>query len=211
MDGYVNRLRKHALTCEFGTLTDELIRDRLVLGLREESTKLRLLKEQTLSLDNAINMCRSSEIPTQQMKIIQQESKPEDVHIFKQQRPQKPRVTRSHAKPKEPKPQQKSSTYKCYHCGSKDRHRLTDCPAYRKECKSCKKLNHFASVCQSNRNRPRVNAVKEECNRDTDYSYDSDDSIFKIKELSTIKGKGKPLLANLEFTAGCHKQLQNFT
>ena len=99
--GYVNRLRKHASTCEFGTLTDELIRDRLVLGLREESTKLRLLKEETLSLDKAINMCRSSEIATQQMKIIQQESKPEDVHIVKQQRPQKPRVTRSHAKPKE--------------------------------------------------------------------------------------------------------------
>lgn len=70
-------------------MTDELIRDRLVLGLREESTKLSLLKEETLSLDKAINMCRSSEIATQQMKIIEQESKPEDIHIVKQQCPQK--------------------------------------------------------------------------------------------------------------------------
>ena len=46
------------------------------------------------------------------MKIIEQESKPEDVHIVKQQRSQKPRVTHSHAKPKESKPQQKSSTCK---------------------------------------------------------------------------------------------------
>ena len=45
-----------------------------------------------------------------------------------------------------------------------------------------------------------MNAVKEEYNRDTDNSDDSDDSIFKIEELSTIKGKGKPLLVNLEFT-----------
>ena len=35
---YVDRLRKQAATYEFGTLTDELIRDRLVLGIRDEST-----------------------------------------------------------------------------------------------------------------------------------------------------------------------------
>ena len=61
--------------------------------------------------------------------------------------------------------------------------------AYRKECKSCKKFSHLASVCQSNCHRPRVNAVKEECNRDTDYSGDSDDSIFKIEELLLSKEK----------------------
>ena len=32
VDSYVNRLRKAASTCQFGTITEELIRDRLVIG-----------------------------------------------------------------------------------------------------------------------------------------------------------------------------------
>ena len=47
-DEYVNRLRKYAASCNFGSLTDELIRDRLVLGIRDQATKLRLLKEENL-------------------------------------------------------------------------------------------------------------------------------------------------------------------
>ncbi|XP_044171830.1 uncharacterized protein LOC122956222 [Acropora millepora] len=87
VDGYVNRLRKHASTCGFGTLNDELIRDRLVLG-----TKLRLLKEDKLTLDKAINLCRSSEIATKQLTVLKQEAtKSEGVHVVKQQRPQRQR------------------------------------------------------------------------------------------------------------------------
>ena len=33
IQSYVTRLRKLAATCEYGALTDELIRDRLVIGL----------------------------------------------------------------------------------------------------------------------------------------------------------------------------------
>ena len=75
VDGYVNRLRKCASTCQFGTLTEELIRDRLVLGLREHSTKLRLLKEDNLDLNKALNICRSSEIANSQLKAMSLEDK----------------------------------------------------------------------------------------------------------------------------------------
>ncbi|CAB4031929.1 Hypothetical predicted protein [Paramuricea clavata] len=68
VDDYVNRLRKLASSCQFGTLTDELIRDRLVLGITDRSTKLRLLKEDGLNLNKAVNMCRSSEIANIQLK-----------------------------------------------------------------------------------------------------------------------------------------------
>ena len=67
---YVDRLRKQAATYEFGTLTDELIRDRLVLGIRDESTKLRLLKEDNLDLNKALHICRSKEIASSQLKAM---------------------------------------------------------------------------------------------------------------------------------------------
>ena len=57
VDGYVNRLRKLASSCQFGTLTEEMIRDRLVIGIRDTSTKAGLLREKDLSrLDKALDM-----------------------------------------------------------------------------------------------------------------------------------------------------------
>ena len=70
VDGYVNRLRKAVSTCQFSTLTEELIRDHLVIGLQDHATKLRLLKEENLDMNKALNICRSSEITTQQLQAM---------------------------------------------------------------------------------------------------------------------------------------------
>ena len=48
VDCYVNRLRKHASSCQFGTLTEEMIRGRLVIGIQDNGTKARLLRENDL-------------------------------------------------------------------------------------------------------------------------------------------------------------------
>ena len=204
VDGYVNRLRKHASTCGFGTLNDELIRDRLVLGVNDEGTKLRLLKEDKLTLDKAINLCRSSEIATKQLNVLKQEAtKSEGVHVVKQQRPQRQRrsTNTTARQPSKPHGGKKTTTrgrpYKCFHCGSSESHKKEACPAYGKECKICKKLNHFASVCMS-KGQTRMHAVTLEA--DDSSGTDSDDDIFQIEELTTIKGKqGKLLVAKLEF------------
>ena len=47
---YVTRLRKLAASCEYGALTDEFIRDRLVIGLKSHGDKVRLLREKSLTL-----------------------------------------------------------------------------------------------------------------------------------------------------------------
>jgi len=41
-DSYVTRIRKFASSCKFGTLTDELIRDKLVIGIIDRGTKEKL-------------------------------------------------------------------------------------------------------------------------------------------------------------------------
>lgn len=75
VDCYVNRLRKLASSCQFGTLTDEMIRDKLVIGIQDKSTKARLLREKDLSLDKALDMCKSSEVTNKQLKSIQKDEK----------------------------------------------------------------------------------------------------------------------------------------
>ena len=47
--------------CEFGTLKESLIRDRIVAGIKDAKVRERLLRETDLSLDKAISICRASE------------------------------------------------------------------------------------------------------------------------------------------------------
>ena len=75
-------MRKAASTCQFRTLTDELIGDRLVIGLQDHSTKLYHLKEESLDLNKALNICKSSEVGSQQLKArkIDDKKGTEEVH-----------------------------------------------------------------------------------------------------------------------------------
>ena len=61
-------MRKLASSCKFGMLTDEMIRDRIVIRLQDKATKLRLLKEEELNLDKTLKICRASEIASKQLK-----------------------------------------------------------------------------------------------------------------------------------------------
>ena len=73
-------MRKLAASCEYGELTDDLITDRLVIGLKNNGDKVRLLRETSLDLKKAIQMCTTSEVAAQQMKKIQSaEDKAEEV------------------------------------------------------------------------------------------------------------------------------------
>ena len=83
VDGYVNRLRKLASSRQFGKLTKEMIHDRLVIGIQDTGTKVRLLQEKDLSLDKALDMSKSSEITNKQIKSLQHESNQsnEELHL----------------------------------------------------------------------------------------------------------------------------------
>lgn len=47
---------------QFGTLTEEMIRDRLVIGILDKGTQARSIREKDLSLDKTFDMWKSSEI-----------------------------------------------------------------------------------------------------------------------------------------------------
>ena len=55
---YVANLRILANTCEYKDLKDDLIRDRLVCGIRSDNVRKQLLKEKDLTLFKAIQICQ---------------------------------------------------------------------------------------------------------------------------------------------------------
>ena len=70
IDQFVTDLRSKAKNCEFETLADGLICDRVVCGVLSGGTRSRLLKEATLTLDVAIDICRADEATTTRMKSL---------------------------------------------------------------------------------------------------------------------------------------------
>ena len=68
IDTYITTLRALAETCEFGTLKDDLIRDRIVCDVRDNGIRRKLLKESGLSLPKCVDICRANEDSTAQLK-----------------------------------------------------------------------------------------------------------------------------------------------
>ena len=59
-DRFLNRLREHISHCKYAAL-EEMLRDRIVIGINNNNTRERLLRKKDLDLDKAIHLCRTSE------------------------------------------------------------------------------------------------------------------------------------------------------
>ena len=70
IDSFTTDLRLKSQSCEFGSLQDSLIRDRVVVGIRDSKIKERLLRDSDLTLERAIDICKANEAAQAQMKVL---------------------------------------------------------------------------------------------------------------------------------------------
>ncbi len=70
IDQYITALRNLAATCEFESLHDGLIRDSIVCGIRTQSLKEHMMREDDLTLEKAIDICRAAETSRHQLKSL---------------------------------------------------------------------------------------------------------------------------------------------
>jgi len=78
-DQFVNRLRDQGKDCAYEGLQDQMIRDRIVIGITDNGTRARMLREADLTLERALALCRASELATLQL----QKLNPEVVNFVK--------------------------------------------------------------------------------------------------------------------------------
>ena len=72
---YRTALRKLSVGCDFQSITpEEILRDRLVFGIRDNKVRERLLREPRLTLDKTDEICRAAESLDTQMKTIMEGS-----------------------------------------------------------------------------------------------------------------------------------------
>jgi transposase InsO family protein len=169
IDNYVHRLRKLSATCEFDTLRNEMIRDRIVIGVRDSGLRARLLREKDLTLERCIDSCRASEMSSQQLKAIDG-GEVEAVHAV-----HKKKFSKKSEKSDRPKSKKKKN---CSFCGTQ--HPKRKCPAWGQQCKKCKKFNHFDSVCRNN-GAAKVHQVETESDEEDEDEEETDDaSVFAV-------------------------------
>jgi hypothetical protein len=70
-DSFLTELKQIIQDCEFGNdLRDSLLKDRVVCGIRDESTREKLLQTEDLTLEKCVNTCRISESSANQLKTL---------------------------------------------------------------------------------------------------------------------------------------------
>ncbi|CAC5390534.1 unnamed protein product [Mytilus coruscus] len=149
IDQYLTDLKLIAKNCEFEHLKDGLIRDRIVCGTNSSRVKERLLREDGLTLDKAVGICRADEESRKQMKTLNEE---EQVHALSW-KTQNQRTNRNEGYAKKGPSRrdhvkrESNSSFSCGKCGTT--HERRNCPAYGKNWHKCKKPNHYQKFCKS--------------------------------------------------------------
>ena len=163
-DQYRTALLKLAEGCSFETITsDEILRDRLVFGIKDQQTQEKLLRKANLTLADTDDICRSHEATLRHMKAV--EEAPGGVNAVgpgKEQSANK--ATPSKAMPSKAPPNVTGyrEYRECRSCGRRhDFSKREFCPAFGKTCNKCGKPNHFAIKCRSQRTR-KVQVIEED-------------------------------------------------
>lgn len=127
---------------------EKALRDKIVMGIRDPTTREALLRLDQLTLQKAIQFCRTSEQSKTQSLQFQQNTG--EVNAVKNYKNKKTVSNYSNKyKSNEPKYSGSNSSttkFKCKRC--QNLHGPRECPAYGKKCNKCNKLNHFAVSCK---------------------------------------------------------------
>ena len=206
-EAFVTTLNNLSASCEFGGLREELVLAQLVRGVKDEAVRMRLLREEKLTLKKAVEMCRVSEISEAQAKTFtpQASASVALVRNPKNKKPQKSQQKFHQAKPQQTQqPTTTDNSFTCSRCGLA--HPKNKCPAYGQECAYCHKIGHWKKFCRK-RNR-NINVVEEQSTETgsffvghiTKQGSSSAEDDWKI----TVQVQNEPLTLKIDTGADCN-------
>ncbi len=199
VSSFVAALRKLTEHFNYGAVLDEMLRDRIVCGIRNKKTQQRLLQEADLTYSKAYDLALAAETAQknsyrldQSMRLVTlKEADGEDaIHRVRGDKtPSQPRRQSGESAPR---------NNLCFRCGG--RHPHSQCWYKEYICNYCKKKGHLASVCmkkgerrlnESGR-REQTNVVMEEQDNEQDEKYEE----YTLYQVSN--GSSKPLMVPVQ-------------
>lgn len=200
VDSFITELHAFAENCEYGSLREDLIRDRIVVGMLNTKVSEQMQLKSDLTLKIAVDTARQAEIQIKQTKIIN-----DDKHVYNIQRDDQLRgdlQQRHNGVPQRFSHDSRSNGYgnyynnknnKCKYCGYKS-HDRENCPAKDRYCNICNLRGHFSNVCRkknekdfrSGKNK-KVNSVEIE-NMES-ISENNENVEYMIGTISELSGR----------------------
>ncbi len=148
VESYITDLHALSEHCKYGALREEMIRDRIVVGIRDSRLSEKLQLDAELTLKKAADTVRQSEAVKRQQAELKPDASCEvkDVDAVKK----RGFKSKNSVFKKEQKPEKVVSrpNNQCGRCG-KMKHSRDSCPARDAGCKTCKRKGHYAVVCWS--------------------------------------------------------------
>lgn len=145
VEAFITALYTLAEHCGYGGLHDEMVRDRIVVGIRNSKLSEKLQLDPDLTLASAITQVRQSEAVKLQQSVIR--GKP-DTPVGAVQRG-KGGLRPNKGSRNSGDSSHKSGKDSCPRCGRYPAHEKAQCPAKDQICRSCNKRGHFRVVCRS--------------------------------------------------------------
>ncbi|XP_059840250.1 uncharacterized protein LOC132401918 [Hypanus sabinus] len=154
-DEFLASLRSLAETYNLcSRMSDSLLRDKIVLGINDSQTRKRLLQERKLTLNNCIDICKSTEMAESHLQLFSTaaDSRSTAVHGIKprankkgSKHPGQKASASGGARAKGTLNSCRSKVNPCKYCGTEHVRDKQQCPAYGQACGI---RNHFAKVCK---------------------------------------------------------------
>ena len=160
VEQYITALYSFAENCEYGEWKDQMIRDRLVVGIRDTSLSERLQMDPDLTLENAKKTVRQKEAVKEQQQLLKGDTTLPDTpnvdHVTHSKGTRTTTGAKWHSKG--------GSKGKCTNCGNNS-HPREQCPARNATCFACQKVGHFSAHCRSRQS--KMDLVTEETHLDS--------------------------------------------
>ncbi|UYV75322.1 hypothetical protein LAZ67_12003488 [Cordylochernes scorpioides] len=160
VDEFITSLYKLADSCEFEGLHEQLIRDRIVVGVRDKALSERMQLDSELTLEKAVKLVRQQEAVRQQQVDLQRPSTSQKVNQVKfNSKKQSPKQQQQPSRKKEKSAKTRS---RCPKCGGFNHREGQACRAEGQSCNLCSKTGHFANCCPDKQAKTaEVKAVSE--------------------------------------------------
>ncbi|UYV72673.1 hypothetical protein LAZ67_10000267 [Cordylochernes scorpioides] len=160
VDEFIISLYKLADSCEFEGLHEQLIRDRIVVGVRDKALSERMQLDSELTLEKAVKMVRQQEAVRQQQVDLQRPSTSQKINQVKfNSKKQSPKQQQQPSRKKEKSAKTRS---RCPKCGGFTHREGQACRAEGQRCNLCSKTGHFANCCPDKQAKTaEVKAVSE--------------------------------------------------
>ncbi|UYV70935.1 K02A2.6-like [Cordylochernes scorpioides] len=145
VEEFITSLYKLADSCEFEGLHEQLIRDRIVVGVRDKALSERMQLDSELSLEKAVKMVRQQEAVRQQQVDLKRPSTSQKVSQVKFN--SKKDLPKQQQQPSRKKEKSAKTRSRCLKCGGFTHREGQACRAEGQRCNLCSKTGHFANCC----------------------------------------------------------------